>query len=354
MNHFAERLKHARKMNGLSLQELSDKLGNAFSKQDLNRLEVGEKLPDSVVLIQLSKALGLATDYFSKAEVLNLEHIEFRKLVKLPKKEQESVKGRAGDFLERYLELESHLGIKLKMPFDYQAYRIHKKSLAQDIENAALKLRVILKIGEDPIYNIHELLEELGIKIIPIKADYSFSGMSALVDDTIMLMVYNNSEAIPLVRKRFTILHELAHLFLDLSAFETKEAEKICDQFAGAVLLPKAKLLNYFGKNRKTIFINELQYIKQYFGISLPAIMYRAKSLDIVSEHYFKYFMIRYNQNYKQQESTGYEGKEVSNRFMQLLMRAVAEEIISTSKAAALNNQKLAEFRRDYLDTQLN
>jgi Zn-dependent peptidase ImmA (M78 family)/DNA-binding XRE family transcriptional regulator len=351
MNHFSERLKHARKMNGLSLQELSDKMDNAFSKQDLNRLELGEKLPDSEVLIKLSRALGLTTDYFSKTEVLSLEHVEFRKLVKLPKKEQESVKGRAGDFLERYLELESHLGIKSKAPFKYQNYRIQEKSIAQDIENAASELRNILKIGNDPIYNIHELLEERGIKVVPVTAEYSFSGLSALVEKSIMLMVYNNCVDIPLVRRRFTILHELGHLFLDLSAFEAKQAERICDQFAGAVLLPKDKLLDYLGKHRKSIFINELQYIKQYFGISLPAIMYRAKSLEIISDHYLKYFMIRYNQSYKQHESSGYDGKEVSNRFMQLLIRAVAEDIISTSKAAALNNQKLAEFRRDYLDT---
>ena len=36
---------------------------------------------------------------------------------------------------------------------------------------------------------------------------------------------------------------------------------------------------------------------------------------------------------------------EKSDRFLQLLMRAVAEEVISISKAASLNNQKLWDFR---------
>jgi len=48
----------------------------------------------------------------------------------------------------------------------------------------------------------------------------------------------------------------------------------------------------------------------------------------------------------KEPEQYDFQGEEKSNRFLQLLLRAVAEEAISLSKAAALNNQKLAEFRQ--------
>ena len=60
--------------------------------------------------------------------------------------------------------------------------------------------------------------------------------------------------------------------------------------------------------------------------------------------------MISYNKIYKSAENEGYEGKEDSQRFMQLLLRAVAQDVITTTKAAALNNQKLGDFRKDYLD----
>jgi hypothetical protein len=50
-------------------------------------------------------------------------------------------------------------------------------------------------------------------------------------------------------------------------------------------------------------------------------------------------------QGYKKREPGEYQGYEKSNRFKQLIYRAVAEEIISSSKAAALDNKKLAEFR---------
>ncbi len=82
------------------------------------------------------------------------------------------------------------------------------------------------------------------------------------------------------------------------------------------------------------------------YGISLAAIMYRAKSLNIISPAYHKFFMINYNRyKTKEKEFTVYCGKEESDRFLQLLIKGVAEEVISTSKAAALNNQKLGDFR---------
>jgi len=41
-----------------------------------------------------------------------------------------------------------------------------------------------------------------------------------------------------------------------------------------------------------------------------------------------------------------YDGLEHSNQFLQLLLRGVAMNLISTSKAAALSNLKHAEFRK--------
>lgn len=54
-------------------------------------------------------------------------------------------------------------------------------------------------------------------------------------------------------------------------------------------------------------------------------------------------------QGFRVEEPVSYEGYERTNRFSQLLFRALAEELISMSKAASLNNQKLAEFRKENL-----
>jgi transcriptional regulator with XRE-family HTH domain len=72
MKQFPERLKNARKMNGLSLQELSDRMEGALSKQALNRLETGEQSPDSGILSRLCAALHIPLDYFFKDASIDL------------------------------------------------------------------------------------------------------------------------------------------------------------------------------------------------------------------------------------------------------------------------------------------
>ena len=92
MQYFPDRLKAARKMNGLSLQELSEKLNNTISKQDLNRLETGVMQPDSKLLSVLTNVLQVTNDYFFKKQTIALEQVEFRKLTSLPKKERSFLK----------------------------------------------------------------------------------------------------------------------------------------------------------------------------------------------------------------------------------------------------------------------
>lgn len=348
MKYFSDRLKNARKMNGLSLQDLSDRLNSSLSKQDLNRLELGTSEPDSEVLSLLSRELDVSLDYFFRENSVELEHVEFRKLQKLPVKEQEKVKSRTVEFLERYFEIENLLGLNNELPFKPKKFKVSNQ---EDIEVAASEMRgKILKIGIDPISNIFELLEENNIKVFPTNEDTSFSGMSTIINKKIGVIVFNDNSELPIVRKRFTLLHELAHLYLDLEGIEEKKSERLCDAFACAMLLPGDKIKEYFGGKRIKVFTNELKIIKQRYGISLSAIMYRAKAFDLVSDHYLKFFMINYNKYYKSQEKDGYEGKEESTRFIQLLIRAVAQEIITSSKAASLNNQVLGDFREQYLD----
>jgi Zn-dependent peptidase ImmA (M78 family)/DNA-binding XRE family transcriptional regulator len=349
MKNFPERLKNARKMKGFSLQELAEALGNQYSKQALNRMETGESLPDSAFILKLSQVLGVSADYFSKTDLVELTQIDFRKLTRLRVKEQEVVKSKTVEYLDRYLELEDIVGEKKVLPFIPKSFLISEPT---DIESAAIEMRSVLKIGTDPIYNIVELLEENGVKVFPIQSEPSFSGMSTVLKNGEGVIVYNQlKDEIPLVRIRFTLLHELGHLFLNLGHFNEKEAERLCDQFAGAMLIPKENLVNLLGNKRMEIMNEELRMIKRYYGISLPAIVYRAKTLGIVSDSFVKYFMIRYNKtDGKSKEFQGYNGDESASRFLQILLRAVGNEVITISKAASLYSMRLAEFRTQFLD----
>ena len=222
----------------------------------------------------------------------------------------------------------------------------------RDIEKAAEALREAWGLGSDAVSNVIELLEDHHVKVIEIDSEESFDGFATWVTvKDIPLIVLNKAKFEHKIdRKRFTALHELGHLLLDVNGSEDKQKEKFCHAFAAAMLIPEKTLRQELGGKRSKLSMNELGAIKQQYGISMQALVYRAKNLGLISENYLKQFYIVFNQlGFRVNEPVAYEGVEHSNRFSQLLFRALAEEFISISKAAALKNQKLAEFRKENL-----
>jgi Zn-dependent peptidase ImmA (M78 family)/DNA-binding XRE family transcriptional regulator len=343
---FAERFKSARLMNGFSLQDLSDNFGKKISRQALHKYEKGEVFPDSEMLNLLCEILKVRPDYFTRETLVELGPINFRKLEKLPTKEQSSIIERTKEFLSRYIELEEILGIKKSFENPINASQIVIKSL-EDVEEAAELVRKKWKLGIDPISNVVDLLEENNIKVIEINANDEFDGLQTWVNGKdIPVIVLNTGKLKSNDRKRFTAFHELAHLLLPLDGINEKMAEKYCHRFAGAILFPKEAAIKELGVERNKISIQELGFLKQEYGISIQAIVYRIKDLGIISEYYMKYyFQYIVQMGWKVEEPYEYIGQETSNRFDQLLYRALFEDIISMSKAASLKNMKLAEFR---------
>ncbi|MFA5511846.1 MAG: DNA-binding protein, partial [Candidatus Kapaibacterium sp.] len=98
------------------------------------------------------------------------------------------------------------------------------------------------------------------------------------------------------------------------------------------------------------ISIQELIEIKEYFGISIQAVIYRLFNLNIISEATLKGFFIRLNKEKQRDEANfgKYVGEESSSRFERLVLKAASEEIISFSKASQLMKQNLEEFRRGF------
>lgn len=343
------RIKSARMLAGLSLRELSQELEGIVSHNAISKYEKGDMMPDSKVLIALSKALNVKTDYFLRPQTVEISKIEFRKKSSLTVKKINSIKESIKDNIERYIELESFL--KLECAFKNPIKEISIKN-AEDVEEAVEQLLHCWDLGINALPNVIEMLEDQDIKVVEIDADKKFDGLSGWANKSIPVIVINQNYTVE--RKRFTALHELGHLLLNINSevFTHKEIEKFCHQFAGAMLLPKETLFNELGERRSSVSFNELIYIKESYGISIQAIMARAKGLGIISNDQFIRFRIWVNSNENHKKEIGYgeyKGIEHSSRFKQLLYRATAEEIISMSKAASLANVKLAQFRDEFM-----
>lgn len=340
---FAQRLTQARKMRGLSLRALAEKLEGQISHNALHKYELGSMMPDSTVLMAVADVLNQDVDFFFREPSLKLEGLQFRKASKLGAKEEQAIRERAVDHFERQREIEELLGIagQFKNPVANLTIRG-----GADVEEAAGKLRDAWRLGEDPLPNVREMLESKGIMMFEVDAPESFNGFAGHADGhpAIVLAKWLDRD---LPRKRFTALHEVGHLLLKLpDKLAPKEQEAICNRFAGAMLVPQRVFVAEFGGHRQHVSLSELVSLKERYGMSVAAIMHRALDLELITPAMHKRFcIISQKQGWRKKEPGAYAGRESSARFEQLVVRAAAEAVISESKGAALLNEPFVDFR---------
>ena len=338
-NVFGARLKNARVINGMSMDDLCAKMNNLVSKQTISKYESGKMLPNSTNLIALANALNVRPDYLLRPFTVSLDKIEFRKKSKMSVKEEKAIKEKIRDKIERYIEVEEILGISS----DFINPILQNAVIApSDVCRIAEQLKAAWQLGQDGIPYIIEMLEDHCVKVIEMDAPDTFDGLSGIIGEHKPIIVLNKN--FPVERKRFTAMHELGHLLLDFDdTLPQKDVERFCNLFANEMLISQDVFKKLLGVSRHDISLNELRAIQSNYGISVEAQMFKAKQLGIISESRYKYFCITKNQNQAFRElvekSTFHEEK--SNRFSSLVYRALASELISFSKASELLNESI-------------
>ncbi|NJW52220.1 helix-turn-helix domain-containing protein [Salinimicrobium oceani] len=345
-NLVAHRIKNARILKCLSQQNVADEIG--VSKQMVSKYEKGEALPSSSKFIKLSRLFGLKIDYFFSSFQIELGEINFRKKSTFSLKKQNSLKEQIKISLENYLWIEDVLSIDYTFKNIIEGIKIQS---IEDVENVVLQLRNEWEIGIDPIHNIIQLLEDKEIKVIELfDVDEKFDGMATYVNNKFPVIVVNGN--FPVERKRFTLLHELGHLLLNLPECNPKEEENFCNKFAAEFLFPKQIVIKEFGGKRDHITLTELISTQKKYGISIPAIVYRLVDSGILSKqrHTNFYKKIRFNSSLNREINlTRFETPENSNRYERLVYRALAQENISFSKASSLLNKNIEAVKESSL-----
>ncbi|MGH8615015.1 MAG: helix-turn-helix domain-containing protein [Gammaproteobacteria bacterium] len=342
------RLLLARKAAGLSLRDLEVKIDKIVSAQALSKYERDEMMPGSGVLAAIARALGVSESYLLGQNDLTLESIEFRKNRITSRKEEASVKASVLSAVEPYLEIEDFVGAASAAWSRPQGASFPARAPA-DAEAAAGRLRAAWNLGIDPIPNLAEFLEERGIKVIPLPLGESISGLMCHArrskgGDVPVIVVNKNDTG---ERQRFTLAHELGHLILDVP--ESINEEKIAHRFAGAFLMPAETLWQEVGKQRSSLSISELFKLKALFKVSVQAITYRLKDLQIIGDRLFKTLFDDFEKKGWRKPPYDEPGKispERPDRFRRLCFRAVAEGAVSESKAAELLGVSVRELDR--------
>lgn len=342
---FGQRLLLARNMAGLSLRNLSDKIGGVVSHTALAKYERGDMMPDSSLLIVLGRALNQKPGFFFRPMQPPIAEIKFRaRQDKVGEKELLAIRRQAQDYFERYLEIENILGIA-------QAFKNPLSGLKMDGANggekAAAKVREVWQLGTQPLGNLVELLEANGIKIYEVPCHPDFDGFSGWMDGHPIITVGEHLDGQP-TRKRHTLLHELGHLLLKDRLSGISE-EKVVAQFAAALTIPKDKFVELLGGHRSSLSLEELIDIKAVWGISISSIAVRAHDLGLIAQATYRRFWDQWGSDWKKKKKEPgddkYEGLEKSTRFSRLVHRAIAEGLITRSKAANILNVSLDDLR---------
>ena len=357
-----QRLRAHRVAAGLSLRELSKRLNSRVTPQALSQYETGRISPRSEVLRALARVLDTHVEQLGRApHPAGPGAIRFRHPTTLTPPVLSRTHERLMTLTERSLALEQRVGCPLAPPSLPFIGEIEYVRGPEDAEELAKDVRQRWGLGTGPLPHLVSLFEARGIRVFELfqgEDDPDFNGCSAF-------MSYSAGSGLdfPVVllngshwgeRKRFTLCHELAHLILPSSMhylLPEGVQERLADWFAGALLLPAARLRDQLGRKRRTLSWYELAEIKEQFGTSYQAITYRCRQAGIITRETVRDLFDDYRRlgwreaPYREHLAFPPE-HESSTRLKRLALRGITEGILSRSEAAIFLNTSEKEFVR--------
>ena len=335
---FNKNLKYYRLKNNLNMTQLAEKTG--LTKMAISYYEKGERTPDMETLKKLADALNVKVMDFMllRNEKLHFKHGAFRKNSKLNKGKQEYMREDIEEYFNRFYNIVNIIG-ESALP---KAPEIGFLKLSDDNEVNASLLRNLLKLSlEGPIGNLVNIVENNGVLVYQHEVDGgSYSGMNGSINGRPYISV--NVSLSP-ERQRFTIAHELAHIFFDWADVGEAECERRSNLIAGSFLIPEVDAFRELGLRRRALS-GDLKITAEEFGISVQCLAYRARELRIINEVAYREFNITISNLGWRRNEPSRISPEMSNLFRQFVYRAIAEGEINIQKGAELLRVSFAEI----------
>lgn len=321
MNHNAfrgEQLKKARLLRGLTLTQLANQ--TEVSKQSLSLYENSVNRPEYARGMKIANALNVPYEFFLHEDnySTSTEAIYFRSLASATKMNR-TVQSLKLEYVAKIYEvLTDYVDFPvLNLPkiefwgndnaFDAQGSVAELK----EIERIAMQIRKHWNLGTDPISNLQFTLEENGLIVTGFDTNESkidaFSQRTLLTTQGInaceMFLIAVDQGTKPLGRIRFDLAHELGHILLHpwsegldmIPKDEFKHREAQANIFAGSFLLPAES----FSRDVQA-YPTDLKYylwLKQKWKVSVAAMVYRSRQLEIITANQYQYMMRQISKN---------------------------------------------------------
>jgi transcriptional regulator with XRE-family HTH domain/Zn-dependent peptidase ImmA (M78 family) len=335
----SQQLRQLRLARGLSLEALAQQMGGVVTKQALSKYEQGKANPTPIILAKLAAALGVKTADLVREHSFSVEFIAYRKGAAMGKRAQEQVQSLVAEAVQQRVRLQQIIGQSGEQHIPVQCLRVET---LDDAERAAEELRQQWNLGVDPIANLTAVFEDHAVYVVEIEADEGFDGIAAVARDAerhVLAATVVTRRGVPGERQRLSLAHEVGHLVLDPVA--PLDVEQAAFRFGAALLAPAQIVRQRVGSRRGFIQLAELLLLKQFFGLSIQALLHRLRELGIITEAYYKQWSIDINRLGLRRREPAELPSEQPQWVRRTLLRASSEELISVDEAAQMLGEPL-------------
>jgi len=287
-----ERIKEAREARGYTLESFADALG--ISRQAVAQYETGQIAPSGDAMSRIVAITAQPPAFFTTPHLRASDDISpfWRSLKRMEEHHRRRIARRlqwaydVAEFVGRFIHLPD---VRIPhMEFDIEI------SGDEEIEKAASAVRELWGLGSGPVHNLAALFENNGILLV--REDVRCDDMDAVSCwQRGRPFVLFSAEVKSGPRSKFNLAHELGHIILhagvDVTSRNLDKIEKQANRFAGALLLPRET----FAREVLGTSIGYFKYLKERWGVSISAMVYRCKDLGVLSKSQQAYLMRQMN-----------------------------------------------------------
>ncbi len=332
---YGGRIEQARKLSGYTQKQLAEKVG--VNQSVIAHYEKGKLIPSGDILRAIADLTGFLPIFFQLTPVEEFAKgsLSYRALRSVTAKEEDKAYYNAKLLYEHICRMaKSFILPQVRIPTLRE-----KPEVSAEITRAALGLT-----PDSPIKNLTNLMERNGTIVFSLPLFLKkIDAFSTWVDLQGKRPVIAESFGKPGDRLRFSLAHELGHIVMHYPPKATiKLMEKEANDFAASLLLPKCAMESDL---TKPISLYTLAELKVKWGVSMQALIYKARDLKIVNERQATYL-------FTQMASHGWKAHEPDNLDIKIetpqLFRKMVEGLYdSTEKYAAdmgLNDRRASEM----------
>jgi len=346
----AKKIRQARLAAGISLDDTVLKLkkaGFTISKPALSHYENGKRTPNAEVLQKLGKVFSVPSSWFmGAANDFSITWFSYRAQSTLGVRRRNEIEAYASHLAEKQTHVYSLFPQVSRSNFPDRK----KVTSIDEADSVAADIREKWALGTDALESVTQTLETHGAMVLHYNAMQTakFDGVSAMVNNTWPLLLINSKVSPD--RLRFDLAHELGHVLMDTRDMGDPKAEEFAaNRFASSFLMPPPVLKFELGKKRANISLSELLLLKEKYGISAAALLYAANVHGIITKDRYTILQKQISaRGWRKEEPAVFSGNEQPFKLRQLVLRALAEELLSVKDACILFPNFAGEIQREF------